>query len=284
MKIKALAPWFGSKRNLAVRIVEALGSHRAYWEPFCGSMAVLLNKPAVGQEYVNDLHGDLVNLARVVREEPLAVELHDRLVRTLFCEALLADSAAVVTGSSAVTDRADLDRAYHYFVYSWMGRNGVSGSDRIGTTFARRFTSLGGQAAKRFASAVDSLPEWHRRLRHVNILCADAFELLPRIEDAAGTAMYVDPPYLEKGAKYVHDFDPADHARLAGELARFTKTRVVVSYYDHPALVELYPPDRWERTRIEVSKAMASAGKRDAANEVRAVEVLLTNQRGGLFG
>lgn len=38
MKISAIAPWFGSKRTLAPRIVEVLGEHRAYWEPFCGSL------------------------------------------------------------------------------------------------------------------------------------------------------------------------------------------------------------------------------------------------------
>ena len=39
MQIKALAPWFGGKRTLAPRIVAELGPHRAYWEPFCGSLA-----------------------------------------------------------------------------------------------------------------------------------------------------------------------------------------------------------------------------------------------------
>lgn len=32
MKIKAIAPWFGGKRNLAPQIVRLLGRHRAYWE------------------------------------------------------------------------------------------------------------------------------------------------------------------------------------------------------------------------------------------------------------
>jgi hypothetical protein len=41
MPIKALAPWFGGKRNLAPLIVAELGEHRCYWEPFCGSMAGL---------------------------------------------------------------------------------------------------------------------------------------------------------------------------------------------------------------------------------------------------
>ena len=71
MKIKALAPWFGSKRNLAPEIVRELGKHRKYDEPFCGSAAVLLAKEPATCETVNDLHGDLINLARVVKDETL---------------------------------------------------------------------------------------------------------------------------------------------------------------------------------------------------------------------
>jgi DNA adenine methylase len=60
--ITALAPWFGSKRTMASDIVEALGPHSVYWEPFCGSMAVLLCKNACSVEVVNDLHDDVINL------------------------------------------------------------------------------------------------------------------------------------------------------------------------------------------------------------------------------
>ena len=38
-KNTALAPWFGSKRNLAPTIAEELGPHCCYFEPFCGSVA-----------------------------------------------------------------------------------------------------------------------------------------------------------------------------------------------------------------------------------------------------
>ena len=43
MKVTALAPWFGGKRTLAPKVIELLGEHRTYVEPFCGSMAVLLH-------------------------------------------------------------------------------------------------------------------------------------------------------------------------------------------------------------------------------------------------
>jgi site-specific DNA-adenine methylase len=33
MKIKAIAPWYGSKRTLAPRIINQLGPHTTYVEP-----------------------------------------------------------------------------------------------------------------------------------------------------------------------------------------------------------------------------------------------------------
>lgn len=44
MKIRAIAPWFGGKRTLAEEIVRELGKHTQYFEPFCGSAAVLFAK------------------------------------------------------------------------------------------------------------------------------------------------------------------------------------------------------------------------------------------------
>jgi DNA adenine methylase len=78
--ITSLVPWFGAKRTLAPRIVRELGPHRVYWEPFCGSCAVLLAKPRASMETVNELHGDLVNLARVVAHPVLGPQLYRRAV------------------------------------------------------------------------------------------------------------------------------------------------------------------------------------------------------------
>lgn len=273
MKITALAPWFGGKRTLAPRIIAELGPHSAYWEPFCGSMAVLLAKPPATMETVNDLHGDLINLARIIRDPVSGPKLYRRLRRVLMAKALHSDAAEVVSDEPLQGDA--VDRAENYFVASWMGRNGVAGSKGYNFGYCTRYTKNGGHPATRFASAVSSIPAWRRRLRAVNILKDDAFDMLSRIEDAPGVVIYADPPYLEKGAKYVHDFDSWDHHRLATLLGRFQKTRVVVSYYEHPRLSQLYPG--WTKISIDVSKAMASQGKRDKANDIRATEVLLIN-------
>jgi len=279
--ITALAPWFGAKRTLAARIVDVLGPHRAYWEPFCGSMAVLLSKPESAMETVNDLHGDLVNLARVVRDEDLSARLYWRLRRTLPSEAFFRESQGVIRREPApaapkagAASAPDVTRAYHYFLASWLGMNGVAGTPAGSTGFCRRFTSRGGDPGGRFLGAVESLPAWHERLRAVVVLSGDGIGLCEKVEDRDGTVIYADPPYLKKGAEYVHDFAPEDHERLARALCRFRETRCVVSYYDHPELERLYPG--WERLPLDAAKSLvntgAARGRRDAP------EVLLVNR------
>lgn len=272
----SLAPWFGAKRTIASTIIDVIGPHHSYWEVFCGSMAVLMAKPTTRTEVVNDLHSDLVNLARVVKHPMLGPKLYRQLRRTLSSEALFRESHAVISGEWSPSETPDLERAAHYFLVSWQGMNGVAGTPAHSTKFARRFSSLGGDAGIRWRGAVSSIPQWRQRLERVQVLSSDGIELLGKIEDLEGTAIYCDPPYLKKGAKYKHDFASADHERLAEALARFKRTRVVVSYYDHPQLAELYPG--WSRVYLEVTKSLVNQGKRDQGGAVMATEVLLVNQ------
>lgn len=277
--LSALAPWYGAKRSMADTIVEAIGPHRCYWEPFCGSMAVLLAKEPASQETANDRHGDLVNLARVIRCEDSSPRLDWRLRRTLPAEALFRESLAALRAGPApdVNGPPSIDRAYHFFLCSWLGVNGVAGTKRVASSFARRFNSGGGAAGGRFAAAVDSLPAWHDRLRRVEIYSGCGLELCERIEDRAGTAVYADPPYLVKGDKYLHDFAPADHERLASALRRFKLTRVVVSYYDRADLAALYPG--WEVRKLAARKNMANSFAHHYGR-IEAPEVLIINRPG----
>jgi DNA adenine methylase len=68
---------------------------------------------------------------------------------------------------------------------------------------------------------------------------------------------------------------PSDHERLAAALCRFKLTRVVVSYYEHPALNDLYPG--WAKLDIGCAKNMANVGGRDGRTE--SPEVLLINRK-----
>jgi len=308
MKIKALAPWFGGKRTMAPDVVAELGPHTQYFEPFCGSMAVLFAKEPSQKETVNDLHGDLVNLSRVIQSPGMAEQLYERLQGALMSEGLLEDARAVLEeGDDAETFSPSepgmvsspmLERAFWYFIASWMGRNGTAGTERLDYQIAVRWTRSGGSPTVRFRNAVESLPAWHRRLQNVVILRRDAFRILDRFEDHAGTAIYADPPYAAEtrsnvddgvdtksggGGRYLHEFKHGggglfggedDHRRLATMLKQYKHARIVVSAYECPRYRELF--DGWtfiDKTRQKHLHAQNGRGARPKD----APEVLIIN-------
>ena len=286
MKIKSVVPYYGGKRKLASKIVEMIGQHKTYWEPFCGSMAVLMLKKPCEMETVNDLHGDLINLARVIQDKELSFELYDKLYRTCYAEQFWSEAKERwLSRPKEVYKMPDMARAYDYFVVSWMGLNGVSGTARCNYQFALRWCRGGGQGARRWQSVTDSMPAWHKRLQNVVILQRDAFDILKNIKDEEDTVIYCDPPYFDKSDKYIHDFSPEQHEILALLLRRFKKARVYVSYYDDPKLEGLYPG--FTKVYFPVSTQSlrnATRGKQKQRRKEQVEVLLVSNERqSGLF-
>jgi DNA adenine methylase len=239
------------------------------------------------------LHGDLVTLARVIQHRDCAEELYDKLQRVLVTEDLLEQARAELGNGEFPPIGATVtlpERAYWYFIASWMGRNGTAGTARVDYQIAVRWTKGGGSPTVRWRNAVESLPWWHQRLRNVVILKRDAFNIVGRFEDVKETAIYADPPYHGnsrsgnqkngRGGTYMHEFrhsDPLfgdDHKRLAEILRGYRKARVVVSYYDCPQIRELY--EGWtfvEHTRQKHLHAQNGRGARPK----EAPEILIIN-------
>lgn len=309
MKIGSVVPWFGGKRILAPKIVHELGPHVQFFDPFVGGMSVILAKPPSQKETVSDLHGDLTNLARCVQTVGMAEQLYDRLGRTIMAEGLLDDARDALDDVSSlsligahwreVPESVRLDRAYWYFIASWMGRNGTAGTERIDYQIAVRWTKNGGSPTVRFRSAVESVPAWHRRLLNVVILQRDAFGFIDKFEDVEDTAIYCDPPYPAEtrsnvssaelgnrggsGGRYLHEFKHGshalfggqdDHQRLADALRRYKRARIVVSTYDCPRYRELYAG--WRFVDCSTLKLLSQQNGR-GTRATTAPECLLVN-------
>lgn len=304
--ITRIVPWFGAKAMMAIKhIVPEIGGHKNYIEPFCGSCSVLMAKPQVAYETVNDLHGDLTHLLRCLQDEAIALWLYGAAARTCVSEGILLDARALIDSSPPPDhgEPCDRHRALAYLVQSWMMRNGLAGTDRRLSGLSRapnleialRFNTSGGSPTVRWASMVESIPSWHVRLRSVMVLRRNAMEMLEQIEDQDGLAIYADPPYLPESrtsmrsgntrASYKYEFEAAqpgifgamdDHDRLADLLRRYRKARVVVSYYAHERLDALYPG--WNVLDCSQHKNMANGSKgRPAGAQADAPEVLLIN-------
>jgi site-specific DNA-adenine methylase len=77
--MKAPFPWFGGKRRVADVVWSAFGDVDNYVEPFAGSLAVLLERPASHArkaETVNDADRFLVNFWRALAADPESVAFH----------------------------------------------------------------------------------------------------------------------------------------------------------------------------------------------------------------
>ena len=77
--MQAPFPWFGGKRKVASEVWAAMGDVDNYVEPFAGSLAVLLERPAwhAGKvETVNDADQYLANFWRALSCDPDAVAYH----------------------------------------------------------------------------------------------------------------------------------------------------------------------------------------------------------------
>lgn len=280
-KIKCAAPWGGSKRGMAPRIVGQLGVHDTFLSLFCGGCPDLFAKPRCEIETVNDANPRLVNVLRCIRDSYyLATVLgelpfekcvfdnaREGFIRRPFDPAYIADGGH------------DFGAAVAQLVIWWMGANGFAGT-KTKQWFAQRHSKSGGSPSVRWNSFRKSVPAMSERLKGVGIFCRHFRTFSGAFPDRNGAAIYADPPYFKKSFEYEverePDGSPFPHAELAELLNSFEHARVVVSYYDAPELATLYPADRWERHEVSVSKASANA--RIGATKTTATEILLVNR------
>jgi DNA adenine methylase len=264
---------YGAKGRLAPTIVKLFPPHQTYVEPFLGGGSVFFAKPPSPVEVVNDVHGDLVNFFRVLRD---GVQ-RDRLIelvegtpwsREEFCDALAARKAG--------RWKDDAERAWLFLVATRQARNGVGRrpsdwSCTVGKTTggASSRTSMWMRLPERLAAA-------GLRLQAAQIECGSSQAVLDRYE-SENTLVYCDPPYLhstrcKKGRNsYDHEMTEVDHARLLLRLREY-KGKVVLSGYASALYDEMLA--YWHRIEINtVSSASTKKNKQDA----RRTEVLWLN-------
>ena len=99
-EVKAMPfPYFGKKTNAAAQVWGLLGDVQRYIEPFCGSCAVLLNRPHDYErryETINDYDAYLVNMLRAMKFEPrkMAEKVEATPVSKLEFKGLVSDMRA----------------------------------------------------------------------------------------------------------------------------------------------------------------------------------------------
>ncbi len=261
MKTTALAPWFGSNRMLAPIVGKEIGKCDWAGVVFSGGMAEVPHIRA-RELLVNDLHRDIINLARVMANAESRKWLVEAAGSLLFHPDILKEAQDYCRILIPPKVAADQMRALWYFVAVWMGRSTIAGTDKeFEGNLSSRFTASGGGSNVRYRSAISSAEAWGQVLSHCEFSVLDFREFLNKCHNRKGHAIYSDAPFPDAGDGYRHKFIERDHRDLAAELGRFTNTRVVIRYNDHPLVRELYPESRWTwnrlNSRTQANKALA---------------------------
>lgn len=234
--------WIGGKKLLRRQILEQFpepGTFDRYIEVFGGAAWLLFaSEQHAKMEVYNDVNGQLVNLFRVVKYHPEALQKELKWMFT--SREQFFDAIQEVRGLT------DIQRAARFFV-------------AIKSSFGTALRSFG-VYGRDFKGAVDFLAEASRRLNRVVIENLD-FEQLLRTYDRPGALFYADPPYYEAEKYYPDRFQPEDHVRLRDALGRL-RGRFVLSYNDCPKIRELYQDYRMIETSRQDSLVSKSQARR----------------------
>jgi len=196
-----LLRYFGGKYRDAAKIISHFPPHSAYCEPFCGGASVLLQKPPVPVEIINDLSDDVVNFFQVFRDR--YQEFLWQIENTPYSRTVWKKAFEPTT--------EPLQRAVNFYIRSWQTHGG-------GTSV----TKNGGWSLIHQSNSRNVVETWNRtnhleqvrdRLKLVQIECGDALKLIRRVGENPDLLLYCDPPYIadSRVSKNIYDHEMSIH-------------------------------------------------------------------------
>lgn len=261
--MKPPVPYYGGKARLAPWIVSLLPPHRAYIEPFAGSLAVLFAKQPAVHEVVNDIDSEVVTFFRVLRDRP--GELADAVALTPYAR----DEFRAAIPDESIND---LERARRWWVRV---NQGFNKGGRLNNGWSTSIACGNGEP-KSVQNRLVRLRACADRLMGVTIENRDAIDVIDAY-GVPGAVIYADPPYVlasrAQGLAYPHEMaSEADHRRLADAL-HDTPATVVLSGYPSDLYDEIYGD--WYRLEQRVVRRSSNKASGDLP---QATEVLWANR------
>ena len=223
---RSFSGWLGGKSQLARTIIEMMPEHKHYCEVFGGAGWVLFKKSASTLETINDVNGDLINLYRVFKYHPDALEkeFEMQLLSREEFERLKAENSKSLT---------DIQRAarFYYLLRTCFGAK-IAEPNYFSHVERKPHLKLGDE----LKSVLSNI---HQRLQKVNIENRN-FDVLISKMDRPDTLFYLDPPYYNCENYYGKDiFSRADFEKLR-DLLKNIQGKFILSLNDVPEVRELF--------------------------------------------
>lgn len=224
-KTKTLFPWPGGKTRLLQHLLPLLSDnpHSCYVEAFAGGAALLFAREPAKVEVLNDAHGELIALYRVVANHL------DEFVRQ-FRWALTSREMFRWCQLQHVDTLTEIQRAARFYYLQRLAFGGKATGQTFGTasTTPRRFNIL---------RLEEDLSAAHMRLHQVVIEHLPWQRCIEKY-DAPHTLFFLDPPYWQT-IGYGSEFGLDQYEQMAVLMASI-EGRAILTINDHPDMRRLF--------------------------------------------
>lgn len=201
-----LYSYYGGKARWADELAQMIPKCEVYIEPFFGSGAVFfsLGEGKYERAVVNDKEEGVVHFIRVLAGSK-GDELIDRLER------LIPDEYDFKTAKRMELMRyagcSDVERAVYFYITLTQSYNCLRKNFR------------NGMIAERYQKQIkNGLPEARKKLKGVEILQGDAYDVIEKYKDEPTAVLFLDSPYVHGTRSsrdaYYHEMSDADHVRM----------------------------------------------------------------------
>lgn len=241
-----IIPWMGGKRRLAEKILPLFPEHQCYVEAFAGGAALFYKKEPVKTEVLNDTHGDLVNLYRVVQH-------HLEEFMKQFRWALVSRRMFDWLKMTPVEPLTDIQRAARFYFI----QRTAFGAKPVSPTFG---TAASQPPRLNLLRIEEELSEAHLRLARAYIEQLDWRAVVEKY-DRPYTLFYLDPPYWQTQG-YGGSFGFEEYEAMAEVVSRI-QGKAVISINDHPDIRAVFKGLRIKPVALTYSVGRANKAAKE---------------------
>ncbi len=263
--------WLGGKTKLRATIINCMPLHKCYVEIFAGSATIFFGKPPSRIEIINDVHGELVNLMKVISGTYFDSSVRDEFigyVRSMPAARKVYEDWKHWTAS----DLAKLNDAQRAFRFYYCVKKGFSSIPKGGYEASPLSSNRYNMHTdfERFAERF--------RVSNAQIECMDFKRLVEKYNrQRANTFFMGDPPYFvaDRTSYYEYIFSEEDHNELKKccDSINHNENTFLLTYDDVEPVIGLYKEYYLYKTDLIVYSAADERGDRSLAKR----EIIITN-------
>ncbi len=216
----------GGKFYARKLILNHIPLHSCYIEPFAGGASIFFAKKKVQENILNDLDEELVNVYRVIRDEP------DKLIK--FLEGKPAKKELHKYYKNEFNPKDYLEKAGRWYFLNRISYSGIMNKQNC-------YWGYGDKFSMRPENWPNNIFRSSLKLQGVRFFCEDFETIIDNASD--GTFLFVDPPYFnaDQDKFYTCTFTREDHYRLRDTLYRNSdRLKFLLTYDNCRELMNIY--------------------------------------------